>query len=139
LIVLVTGSRNWSSFATIYNVLKEYPEGTIVVHGGAPGADTLADLAASELGFESQVVRPDYEYWKAKVGPRVGGRIAPLKRNVMMLEGRRKESDEPNPDLVPDRVEAFRNLASGTNGTLACLNEAVKRDIPVRVVFEGGE
>lgn len=138
-VVLVTGSRNWSSFSAIYNRLKEYPEGTIVVHGGAPGADNLADLAARELGFETIVVRPEYDYWAKKAGKNIGYRIAPLKRNIMMLEGREHEDSKPDPERIPDAVEAFKNLDSKTNGTAVCIREAERRSIPVNITYEGDE
>jgi len=45
--VLVTGSRDWVARTTIWNALHseliQFPDGIIVVHGAARGADDIAD------------------------------------------------------------------------------------------------
>lgn len=50
--MLVTGSRIWTDRKKIYDRLKRYPKGTILIHGGADGADTIAAEIGRELGFE---------------------------------------------------------------------------------------
>ncbi len=49
--VLVTGSRDWTDWSVIANRLKRYPKGTILIHGGARGADTMAGCIAAAMGF----------------------------------------------------------------------------------------
>jgi len=45
--VLVTGSRDWAARTTVWNALHselvQFPDGIIVVHGAARGADDIAD------------------------------------------------------------------------------------------------
>lgn len=41
--VLVTGSRDWTEYKPIRDRLSLYPPGTILLHGAATGADTIAD------------------------------------------------------------------------------------------------
>lgn len=55
--VLVTGSRSWTDRETIVQALRDagqaagvHPQGTVVVHGAASGADTLAAEVAREFG-----------------------------------------------------------------------------------------
>lgn len=47
--VIVTGSRDWVDHWTIYNALKVLPNNTIIVHGAARGADTIANQIAENL------------------------------------------------------------------------------------------
>jgi hypothetical protein len=76
--VLVCGPRVWLDQKPIQAVLQEFPEGTIVVHGGARGADIIAGFAAEILGFE---VRP------YPVNPKLDGPwpAAGIRRNLRML------------------------------------------------------
>jgi hypothetical protein len=75
--VLVCGSRKWTERDPIERELRKLPGGTIIIHGAAPGADTIADLVARELGFE---VHPYPADWK-----RNGKAAGPI-RNAYMLK-----------------------------------------------------
>lgn len=108
--VLVCGSRGWTDMATIAKRIGELPDGSIVIHGGAEGADKLAGQAATLRGLHSAAV---YPLWKRH------GRSAGHVRNAAML------------DLGPDLVIAF---SLGTNGTQGTIDEARRRGIPVEVV-----
>ncbi len=81
--ILVTGSRDWANRKAIFTVLQGYGA-TSVAHGGARGADTLAGLAAQELGIPCRVYPAD---WNKH------GRAAGIIRNTEMLE-------QEKPDLV---------------------------------------
>ncbi|HSV08541.1 MAG TPA: SLOG family protein [Candidatus Binatus sp.] len=108
--VLVCGSRSWTSEHEIRSVLREFDRGTIVVHGGARGADQLAGVVARSLGMEVREHRPRYD--------RYPGALAPLIRNRHMLDTEK-----------PDLVIAFWDGHS--SGTRHCIDEAHKRNIPV--------
>ena len=52
--ILVTGSRQWNSYSVIYRALVAvrhpiYP--AILIHGNAPGADSIADHWARQFGW----------------------------------------------------------------------------------------
>ena len=54
--VLITGSREWNDWYDIWHALRDVRKraGTatvIIIHGGAPGADSMADYVARQLGF----------------------------------------------------------------------------------------
>lgn len=49
--LLVTGSRAWRDWSVIRQRLSIYPRGTILLHGAARGADTIADRIGLSLGF----------------------------------------------------------------------------------------
>jgi hypothetical protein len=66
--VLVTGDRKWSDFGAIRDFLEEQ-KATLVIHGGATGADELASLAATALGLECHVHEADWKQFGRKAGP----------------------------------------------------------------------
>lgn len=75
--VLVFGSRDWTDEAPLRARLSRFPAGTVVIHGAARGADTLAGKAARSLGFE---VIEEPAKWDTE------GKAAGPKRNQRMLE-----------------------------------------------------
>lgn len=117
--VLVCGSRHWTDKFSILDALADLPEGTIVVHGAADGADAMAGLAASRLGFKERPYPAKWgEYGKA------AGHI----RNSLMLE---KEHTESEPI---DLVLAFTPDLASSKGTLNMVTKAQAKGIPVRVI-----
>jgi hypothetical protein len=108
--VLVCGSRDWRDGEAIKHALMRLPLGTTVMHGGARGADRLADTIASGLGFDVREYPAD---WKGL------GRSAGAMRNLAML------------DEGPDLVLAF--WKDGSRGTALTISEANRRGIEVEV------
>lgn len=49
--VLITASREWTNRAVMFDRLKRYPKGTILIHGGARGGDRIAASIGRSLGF----------------------------------------------------------------------------------------
>ena len=109
--ILVTGSRKWTDYDFIKTRLAELPPDTVIIEGGANGADILAGTAAVSLGLRRIVVRASWDRW---------GKAAGAIRNRTML------------DLKPDLVLAFRIAESP--GTTDCIEEAKRRGIEVEVV-----
>ena len=122
---LVCGSRSWEDHEQIYDALFALTtwaviedENITVIHGGAWGADTAADIAARTLGYDIECFTPDWKRY---------GRSAGIVRNLDML------------DQNPDVVLAFWDGVS--RGTAHTINEAKKRGIKL-VIFHpkgGGE
>lgn len=50
--ILVCGPRVWLDQRSIEAALRPFPKGTILVHGGARGADLIAGFVGEILGFE---------------------------------------------------------------------------------------
>ena len=108
--ILVTGSRNWMSPRQIESLLREeWEEGCRVIHGGANGADTIADGVARRLGMEVEIFYPN---WSSQ------GRKAGFLRNQKMVEQK------------PDVVLAFQVQRS--TGTQHTIDLAKAAGIPVR-------
>ena len=57
--------------------MMRYLHGSIIIHGGAVGIDTIVDESANTEGIDVEVYKPDYTHY---------GRNAPIKRNIEMLE-----------------------------------------------------
>jgi hypothetical protein len=108
--VLVTGSRDWTDYEPIFDRLSACDAGTVVIEGGAPGADRLASHAAWNLRLDHQRFPADWKKYGKAAGPI---------RNLAML------------DESPDLVIAFQR--NGSRGTQHTVDEARKRGIPVEV------
>ena len=81
--LLITGSRKLENLEALKLAIEELKtrEGqkiTMLLHGGAKGADTLAENWAKENGIKTQVLKPDYEKHLPKQ--------APLIRNIELVK-----------------------------------------------------
>ena len=116
-VVLVTGSRYWSDRLVIYDILKELPKDTLIIQGGARGADTLAREVAEELGLEVKTFKAEWDKYGKSAGPI---------RNQKML-------DETHPSLVL----VFHSDIEHSKGTKDLVERARKTTIPIRVIRLG--
>jgi hypothetical protein len=98
--ILAFGSRAWNQEGIIYRVFSKLPKGTIVVHGGARGADILSDRVAKYLGFETRPYIVTPEEWERE------GKAAGVNRNARMLEAE-------HPDANGVRIEKAFGFATG--------------------------
>lgn len=116
--VQITGSRDFTSVMIMNEVLgaiPEKPKNITVVHGGAPGADTLAGATAKLLGMSVEVFPANWARY---------GKLAGPIRNVEMLDTR------------PDFVLAFFKAGAANIGTGNMVREARLRGIPVSEYWE---
>lgn len=93
--------------------------GTTVVHGGARGADSIADLVARELGFEVRCYPADWTKHGRAAGPL---------RNAEMLE-------REHPDAEGDPINfvlAFSKDFARSRGTA----DMIKRSQSVGLIIE---
>ena len=111
--VLVTGARDWTNQEAVYRELDSFPDDTIVIEGGAAGADRCAKVAAIRLAFGIHTHLADW----AKYGKAAG----PI-RNAEML----KEQ--------PDIVIAFHTDLEHSKGTKDMVTKAIAAGIPVRLI-----
>ena len=119
--VLVCGSRVWTDYKAIYDEIKKLPENTIIIHGDAKGADSLAELAARTLGLEYLAIPAEWERYKADPALRKYWRRAGIDRNLKML------------DMQPDLVIAF--ITGASRGTRHTVAHAEKRNIKTKVIY----
>lgn len=102
-IALFCGSREWSDRESIRTEVKALPPGSIVVEGGARGADRIAREEARSLGIHVATVPA---LWRSF------GRSAGHRRNEAMLR------------LGPDVVHAYPLGGPGTAHTIAAAERA---------------
>lgn len=108
---LVTGRRDWEDARAILLWLRAV-EAKVVIHGGAPGADSLAGWAAGQLGIKTEVYPADWAGLGKKAGP---------VRNEEML----KMSE-------PDGCIAFYDGQG--KGTRDMMARVVKAGVPLLVI-----
>lgn len=116
--VICTGSRDWpnpnAARHMIANRLCDLPSDTLIVHGGARGADRFVHDEALKLGLPlPEVHRPDYE--------RYSPHWAPKQRNIEMAQ------------LGADLCIAFLRDECST-GTSHMIGQAEKHSIPVEII-----
>lgn len=106
--VLVCGGREYDNHDKMLAVLSPLGPGTIVIHGGARGADRLAGSVARVLGYEVEVYPADWRNHGRSAGP--------IRNNRMLRDGK------------PDLVIAF----TGGTGTLDMVSRARRAGVPVQ-------
>ena len=107
--ILVTGGREWDNRKVVWYALNK-ERGTHLIHGDCRGLDRQAGDVAQELGMHVTSLPADWRRYRGGAGPI---------RNRKML------------DMEPDIVLAFHDNLRLSKGTKECVNEAVRRGIPV--------
>lgn len=85
--ILITGSRGWTDRNKVEHAIKNYgglENSVIIVHGGAVGADSIANSIAKSYGLVCHVHYPNWNKFGKKAG---------IIRNEEMLL-------KENPDVV---------------------------------------
>lgn len=113
--ILITGSRYWDDTETIVNVFKQLPSNTVIVHGGAKGADGRCGYVAYQLGFKVKIYQALWHIY----GDRAG-----IIRNQLMLDD--------NPDI--SCALAFHDNLNGSKGTKDMVARLTVHGIPYKVI-----
>lgn len=116
--IIITGSREYDDEERMAEILRFIYDayglaGTIIVHGAAPGADTLAATLWEDMGGETEAHPADWRSYGSAAGPM---------RNQRMV------------DLGANACIAFP--IGDSNGTHDCINRAEKARIPVMIIPE---
>lgn len=125
LVVLICGSRDWNGLEEaelIKEELRELPAGTVIIHGAAPGADSLAGFEADLMGFEVIPVPADWDKYGIKAGP---------VRNRKMLAGLLKARDTGH----EVKIVAFHHDPKLGRGTRDMVKLAEQHSIPVKKII----
>ncbi len=111
--MLICGSRNWDDWKAIRERMRGLPRGSIIIQGGARGADRMAADIARGLEMEVREYPARWETYGRSAGPI---------RNQQML-------DEERPDLVM----AFADDLATSKGTKDMVERARKAGIPTEI------
>jgi methylmalonyl-CoA mutase cobalamin-binding subunit len=114
--VLVCGDRRWTDAAAVERELKKFPPGTVVIHGGARGADTIAAQTAARLGFEVIAFPARWELYGRAAGP--------IRNSEMLAQD-------------PDLVIAFHADLAASRGTKDVVSKARRAGVRVILVTGG--
>ena len=79
-VALFCGSREWTDRDRIRRDLESLPEGSVVIEGGARGADRIAREEAQRLGLHVAIVPALWDHY---------GRSAGYRRNEARLDSNR--------------------------------------------------
>lgn len=67
--ILICGSRNWKDAEIIRKAMLRFPPDTVIISGGASGADAIAERLAKEMNFKSEVYPADWTKFGRAAGP----------------------------------------------------------------------
>lgn len=118
--IAVIGSRNWSDYAMIYNLIASFnPKTTRLYSGGALGVDTIAQECAERCGIECVVIEPEWD------------KYIPLKLNAKNPAGMIRNGE------IIMRVEEVYVFWDGESlGTKDMIERAMKAKHITRLVIE---
>lgn len=109
--IVIVGSRTYTSLDQVYAFVRELPAGTVVIGGGALGADATSDAEAHRCWLAVVSLRPDYA---------THGRRAPLIRNGAMM-------------AQCDRLVAFWDgVSTGTAHAISSVSRRAGRPVVIR-------
>ncbi len=95
-IVVACGGRNYSDKETVRGAVQDVSP-TLLIHGNASGADTLAGIVAHELNIPVIAVPANWAYYATAAGPRRNAFQADLADYMIDPE---KECDGVVPTLL---------------------------------------
>jgi len=110
--VLICGDRSWTDQDAVRVYISKLPAGSVVIHGAAKGADTLAERYAILRGLETIAYPAN---WR-----RNGRAAGPVRNRQMLVDGR------------PDLVVYFHEDLGQSKGTANMVQQARKAGIPVK-------
>ena len=115
--VLISGDRHWSRPSSVVREMKrlkaKYGDNLIVIGGGAPGADTMAEEACWQLNIHFAKVKALWNHRHASAGPQ---------RNKAMLL------------LRPHELIAFHSNIAKSKGTKDMIKQAKSWGVPHKLV-----
>ena len=109
--ILCCGDRWWSDRKFILDILSTLPQDTTIIHGGCRGADRMSGAAAHKLKLNVIVFGAEWG--------RYGKGAGPIRNEQMINEG------------LPDKVYAFHDHLSQSEGTRDMIDRAESAGIPV--------
>lgn len=125
--VIFCGSRTWGGWdtrtqlyadpievAAVYKAVYELPPNSVVIHGAARGADTLAQNAAAQYHIPCEGYPANWSLYGKAAGP--------IRNRQMLTEGH------------PDRVVFFSRDLRSSRGTRDMVGVALAAGVPV---FDG--
>ena len=115
--VLICGDRKWTNRAKVLKTLSQIHTEklvTLVIVGGASGADTIGEQVAKDLGIATARFDANWDFYDKAAGP--------IRNQWMLNFGK------------PDLVLAFHSDLENSKGPKDMVNRARKAKVEVRVI-----
>lgn len=112
--VLICGSRTWESEIPIRALLELFDDSTVVIHGAARGADSIAGAIAEQLGLAVEAYPAEWQ--------RYGRGAGPIRNQQMLDEGK------------PDVVFAFSDDIKNSRGTADMVRRSEAAGLPTFIL-----
>ncbi len=113
----IIGSRNFTDYALLCEEMAKLPKPTVIVSGGAKGADTLGKKYADDNGIETKIF-PAIWHPQGEDGPMDKG--AGMKRNT---------------DIIKEATAVLAFWDGDSTGTIDSINKSVMFKKHVKVVY----
>lgn len=125
-ITLVTGDREWTNIDVMVTALTPLPSSTVIVHGYATGADTIADIVGRELGFRVVRCPAHWRHHETKC-VEVWGRCPEDCQEVVGRPAGQIRNQVMYNTYQPNIVFGFHNNITISKGTKGMLKYAQRR------------
>lgn len=124
---IVCGARDWSDVDYIYDTMSQLfrPKYDILIHGGADGADCIAEMVGFALGMKDEQVHrmpADWEKYGRPAGP-----IRNSEMLKLLLE--LTKSDPWNREVV-----AYHPFIENSKGTKDMVGQAKRKGVDVTLL-----
>jgi hypothetical protein len=136
-VVLVTGDRKWTSLETVVAALSPLASNTVVVHGYARGADTIAMVVAQELGFRHIPVPAHWRHNEEKC-VEVWGECPPDCEEVVGLSAGMIRNHKMFDNYHPELIIGFHDNIIVSKGTKGMIKYGRKKNCPVLLFLSNG-
>ncbi|MEN0045507.1 MAG: SLOG family protein [Bacteroidota bacterium] len=134
--ILITGSRNFKDKDSLSQVLCELlatlpKEAAIcIAHGGAKGADQIADEIAVAQNFETLVIAPNYDKYDSKAAPLMRNtELVKIADYVIAAYGPNRDRKGGTWDTAKKAIKANKLLVELMS------NGAVRKTVPAATLF----
>jgi hypothetical protein len=131
----IVGSRDYPRPDLVETFVVSLKPGTIVVSGGAPGVDSIAESVARRIGLTLIVHPADWKGLGRKAGPIQNGLIVESSSRIVAFWN---EANRGTLNTVLQAVQRGREtIIFGGDGREVCLDESLAAAERLRVTFKG--
>lgn len=119
--LLITGSRSYDNYEGLKTAIESLAsQPTEILHGGARGADQLAEQYAKAQGIPTTIIKPDYQKHNYKAAPlERNSELVQLADATLALYGKGRDRKGGTWDAAKKTIAANKPLTERlSNGTL---------------------
>jgi hypothetical protein len=137
-VVLVTGDRKWTHIETVVTALSSFASNTVVVHGYADGADTVAEVVANAMGLRTVRCPAHWRHNDPKC-VKVWGECPPDCEELVGHPAGMIRNQKMYDSYYPELILAFHDNIDKSRGTKAMIKYSRKKGTRVLLHKSDGE